>query len=232
MRNPTPRLAAVRGLTTTASAALACVALAAALPPGAGAAAAPPRPSRQLTSGQLTRRLLTHYELPSGYHAYGWKPNDPTESDHPACISTFDGLDNPTPPQGVTQAQRAFRQSLAGPWLLETLRSYPGQGAARTFSKVTRSLAGCGRFTLIWLSPPSSGTEMFHRNGRVRLGNSSWWASISVVGSYPTDGAMFFVRVGSSTMLLEETAQHDFPPLMPFSQIRAIAALAVSQLTG
>ena len=150
----------------------------------------------------------------------------------PACISTFDGLDNPTPPQGVTEAQRAFRQSLAGPWLLETLRSYPGRGAARTFSKVTSTLAGCGRFTVIWLSPSSSDTESFHRNGRVRLGNSSWWASISVIGSYSTDEAMFFVRVGRSTMLLEESAQHDFPPLMPFSQIRAIAALAVSQLSG
>jgi hypothetical protein len=215
----------------TRSGVLACITVAAALTLSASGATAASRNPSQLPAGQLRARLLSTGDLPYGYFNYPLTTLDPTGSSRPACISTLDGLDSPVPPRGVTEASASFAQSSAGPWILETLRSYPGQGAAQTFSSATATLAGCRTFTLSWTSPPEIATETLQPRGSAHLGNQSWSAALLVTTSIPVAESMVVVRDGGSTMLLE-VASPVTVPLPTFAQVVAIAARATAKLSG
>jgi hypothetical protein len=193
-----------------------------------GASAAAHNPY-QLTPGQLKARLLATDNLPRGYVTYPHATSYPTYSNRPACMNTLDGLDNAVPPPGVTEASASFAMSASGPWIFETLRSYPGQGAVRAFNSATATLAGCRTFLLSWNNPPEIATETVQPRGSVRLGNQSWSAAIGVITTIPVTGTMIVVRAGSSTVLLEVYSSVWLPTS---AQIVAIAARATSKLIG
>ncbi len=186
-------------------------------------------PRGQFTTAQLSARVLRTADLP-GWRNYRFVPNFPVWSSRPACLNAINGLDSVHPPRGVTEAQAAFAQSLSGPWILQTLRSYPGQGAARAFNSATAALAGCPVFYVSWNSPPESATEIIQPRGAVHLGNQSWSAAIAVLSSISQAETLILVRVGSSTMLLEIAAP-DGVPMPTFAQATAIAARATSKLS-
>jgi hypothetical protein len=196
---------------------------------GASGASAAARSPHQLTTGQLKARLLSLGNLPSGYVTYPHQTDYPVYSNHPACMNTLDGLDSPAAPRGVTEASASYALSTAGPWIFETLRSYPGQGAAQAFNSATATLGGCRSFSLSWNNPPEAATETVQPRGSVRLGNQSWSAAIGVITSIPVTGTMILVRTGSSTMLLEVYSSVTLPTP---AQIVAMAARATSKLAG
>jgi len=193
--------------------------------PGMAANAAPPG---QFTSAQLSARLLRTADLP-GWQGYHFVPHFPDSSNRPACLAAIDGLDSVNPPSGVTEAQAAFARSVSGPWILQTLRSYPGNASAKAFSAATTTLSGCATFELYWNQPSEDATETIQPLGSVRLGAQSWSAAIAVISSIPQAETLILVRVGKSTMLLE-VATADDVPMPTFAQARAIAARATSKL--
>lgn len=186
-------------------------------------------PRGQFTAAQLRARLLRIADLP-GWGNYRFVPNFPVWSNRQACLNAVDGLDSTNPPRGATEAQAAFAQSVAGPWILQTLRSYPGQGAAQAFNSATATLAGCPVFYLSWNTPPEAATEIIQPRGPVRLGNQSWSASIAVLSTISQAETLIFVRVGSSTMLVELVTP-DGLPMPTFAQASAIAARAAGKLS-
>ena len=207
---------------------LACITGAMLALSASGASAAAQNP-HQLTTGQLKARLLAIGNLPYGYVTYPHATYFPDYSDQLACMNTLNGLDNPVPPSGVTQATASFALSTAGPWIFETLRSYPGQRATQTFNSATATLAGCPSFLLRWSNPPAKATETVKPLGSVRLGNQSWSAAIGVITTIPVTETMILVRTGDSTMLLEVASSVGLPT---FAQVVAIAARATSKLSG
>jgi hypothetical protein len=122
----------------------------------------------------------------------------------------------------------SFALSAAGPWIFETLRSYPGQGAAHTFNSATAMLASCRSFIVSWNNPPEVATETLQPRGSVRLGNQSWSAAIAVITTIPVTETMILVRAGSSTMLLEVASSVGLPT---FAQVTKIAARASTKLS-
>jgi hypothetical protein len=201
--------------------------------PGANAS---PRQSAQLTPAQLSARLLTLGELPSYYPYQAAPQDDPTGSDKPACMNTLDGMDSPAAPAPATQAQAAFAQSKkGGPWILETLRSYPGQGAVRAFDTATQTLAGCHTFTINWSSGYQRSIETVTTHGPARIGNQSWTATISAVlatagyGVPPQYAVQYFIRIGDSTLNLE-LDQVNTPPTVP--EYKWLAAIAAGKLAS
>jgi len=201
--------------------------------PGANAT---PRQSVQLTPAQLRARLLTLAELPDYYPYQAALQDDPSGSDKPTCMNTLDGMDSPTAPASATQAQAAFAQSIkAGPWILETLRSYPGQGAVRAFDTATQTLAGCHTFTINWSSGYQPSIETVTTHGSARIGNQSWTATISVVlavagyGVPPQYVVQYFIRIGDSTLDLE-LDQLNTPPTVP--DYKWLAAIAAGRLAS
>jgi hypothetical protein len=207
-----------------------CVIVAAALVlTSVGALPARAAPRGQFSTAQLRTRLLRTADL-RGWQNYHFVPNFPVWSNRPACLNAINGLDSANPPRGVTEAQAAFAESVAGPWILQTLRSYPGQGAAQAFSAATATLARCPVFYLSWNNPPEAATEIIQPRGPVRLGNQSWSAAIAVLSTISQAATLILVRVGSSTVLIEAAAP-DGVPLPTFAQVTAIAARAASKLS-
>jgi hypothetical protein len=201
-----------------------------------GATAAPQQQPRQLTPAQLRARLLTLAQLTKGSQHYQAAFNDdPTESNEPACLNTLDGMDSPVAPRSVKQGQAGFvEDSLSGPWILETLRSYPGQGAARAFDAATKTLAGCQMFTLNWPTPHQPSNETVTPQGPAGVGNQSWTATIVVAYQRPGYGithygAQYFIRIGDSTLNLE-IDQIGIP--MTVAQFKSLAVTAAKRLAG
>jgi hypothetical protein len=215
-----------------AVASFALTTMAAVSAPGATAA---PRQPRQLTPAQLRARLLTLAQLPKGTQPYQVTFDDPTSSNKPACLNTLDGMDSPKAPPSSTQAQAGFvTQSQTGPWILETLRSYPGQGAIGAFNADTATLAGCQTFTLNWPTPVQPSVEYVTTHGPVGAGNQSWTATITVVPQEPGYGipeydVQYFIRVGDSTLNLEITWAYG--PLT-VAQYKPLAVAAAERLAG
>jgi hypothetical protein len=217
-------------------AAVACLTLPAAVAVSAPGASAAPRQSGQLTPAQLRSRLITLGQLPRGTQPYQVAFNDlPNESNKPACLNTLNAMDSPTAPRSVTQAQAAFTESEAeGPWILETLRSYPGQGAVRAFSTDTATLAGCRTFTLNWSTPQQPSIETVDPHGSLGVGNQSWTATITVAYAVTGYGitqyvVQYFIRVGDSILNLE--INQSISP-MTIAQYKSLATTAVSRLAG
>jgi hypothetical protein len=186
-------------------------------------------PRGQYTTAQLRARLLVSADLP-GWQNYQFVPDFPNGSNRPACLNAIDGLDSANAPRGVTEAQAAFAQSASGPWILQTLRSYPGNASANAVSAATATLSGCRSFALYWNGPPEVATETIQPMGSVHLGNQSWAAEIAVNSVISDSETLILVRVGNSTMLLE-VATAAGVPMPTFAQAKTIAARAVSNLT-
>jgi hypothetical protein len=214
----------------------ACLTLIMAVAVSTPAATAAPRQSRQLTPAQLRARLITLGQLPRGSQPYQVAFNDlPNQSNKPACLNTLNAMDSPTAPPSVTQAQAAFAESKAvGPWILETLRSYPGQGAVRAFNSATATLAGCRTFTLNWSTPQEPSVETVAPHGSVGVGNQSWTATITVAYAVTGYGitqyvVQYFIRIGDSILNLEVN-QSTSP--MTVAQYKSLATTAAGRLAG
>lgn len=182
----------------------------------------------QLTTAELKSRLLTVSDLPGGYQPYQLTNNDPSSSDKPACLSTLNGLTFPPPSTTVTEASAAFAASQTGPWVLEVLRSYPGQGAAQAFGTAKTVLSGCHTFSIAWSSPQETATESVTPAAAPALGNQAWAATVDVQGSLPVAEELILVQAGSSLLALQVASAIGLPPA---SQVTGMATAAAAKLT-
>jgi hypothetical protein len=198
--------------------------------PSASRAAATASPAAtQLTSAQLKSRLLMVSDLPSGYGPYPVSDNAPEGSDKPACVATLNGLSNFSSPSApVTEASAAFAASQTGPWVLEVVRSYPGDGATAAFIAAKTVLSGCQAFSVAWTSPPQTATESVIPTAAPALGDQAWAALVNVTGSTPTTEDLILARAGSSLLALQVSSAVGLPPA---SQVTAMATTAVAKLT-
>lgn len=184
----------------------------------------------QLTGAQLKSRLLTASDLPPGYGPYAVSSDAPESSDKPSCLTTLNRLsDFSSPSSPATQANAAFAASQAGPWVIEVVRSYPGDGATQAFTAAKTVLSGCQAFSLAWTSPPQTATESVVPTAAPALGNQAWAASVDVQGGTPTTEDLILVQAGSSLLALQVASAVGLPSA---AQVTAIADTAVARLAS
>jgi hypothetical protein len=185
----------------------------------------------QLTASQLNSRLLTVRDLPPGYGPYRVVDDAAQSSNKPACLATLNSLsDFPSPvsPSApVTEASTAFAASQAGPWVLEVVRSYPGNGAAQAFTAARTVLSGCHTFSMAWTSPSMSATETVTSTAVPTLGEAAWAGSFGVSGGVSVTGDLILAQAGSSLVALQVESPLGLPSA---AQVTAMARTAVAKL--
>ena len=182
----------------------------------------------QLTTAELGAGLLTAASLPSGVSQAALPSDLPVTSSKPGCLSALNGLSVAAPPSATTrQAGMAFTAGEAGPQFEEVLRSYPPQEAAPAFAAITRTLTGCGRFTIGWTNPAATGTETVTPSGAVALGSQSWSAAIVVTGAgVPMYETLILIRTQNTLAAVQVASAGGSPAVLA----REFAVLAVAKL--